>query len=132
MKFLDVMVLSSSLAFILYLVATLGIGLRTEIGLSIAALVFVVVGGIGLIGFEEFMRKLSSKPRAKRINVKQKSEYNRRMAQLKAESDFNAERSRKKKIRKHWQKIAKQDVVGIRGAKKIKGDGISPSQKWFK
>lgn len=88
MKLLGNLILSFIIAAVIFFVALLYFGLSIEISIVIASFVLLIVGGVSLIGFDEFMMIFEGRPKTEGMTPEQKSAYEKKQAELKAEEDW--------------------------------------------
>ena len=104
------------LAVTTFFVAKLYFGLSNEFSYLIALFFLLIVGGISLIGFDEFMMLFEGKPSTHGMTPEQKEEYEREIARLKAQSDVDKSEKSKEEMHKHMKELA--DRIRKRGVLK--------------
>lgn len=95
MKLLNSLILSFSLAIFTFFVVKIYAGLNIEVSTFLALLVFVIIGGISLIGFDKFIKTFEGKSKTEGMTQEQIDAYQRKKAELQAQKDFEEEEGKR-------------------------------------
>jgi hypothetical protein len=96
MKKLTKLAISFILALVIFFVSILYFRLSIEVSIVITSFALIVIGGISIIGFDEFMKLFEGKPKTEGMTQEQIRAYEEEQVRLKAREDFKeGEKERK-------------------------------------